>query len=111
MKKLVVIVFVIVLMLLVAACGQAATPAPAESQEEAAPAQEEAVEEASKRCDPLTDEEKSLLHEMRKWAQRERYRTDSKAQTIIDWIENNLKTNGEWNHRLRNWRFASRPFL
>jgi superfamily II DNA or RNA helicase len=62
-------------------------------------AQEEAVEEATKRCAPLTDEERSLLKEMRSWAQRERHRTDSKAQTIIEWIENNLKTNGDWNHR------------
>ncbi|MCG7932710.1 MAG: DISARM system SNF2-like helicase DrmD [Candidatus Thiodiazotropha lotti] len=62
-------------------------------------AQEEAVEEATKRSSPLTDKERKLLDQMRNWAQRERNRTDSKAQTVIDWIENNLKTKGEWNHR------------
>jgi len=62
-------------------------------------AQEEAVEEATKRSAPLTEKESRLLNEMRHWAQRERNRTDSKAQTVIDWVEGNLKTDGEWNHR------------
>lgn len=62
-------------------------------------AQGEAVEVATKRCAPLTDEERTLLQGMRSWAQRERHRTDSKARTIIEWVENNLKTDGEWNHR------------
>ena len=62
-------------------------------------AQEEAVEEATKRCAPLSDDERSLLDEMRAWAQRERNRTDSKAKAVIEWIEGNLKVNGEWNDR------------
>lgn len=62
-------------------------------------AQEEAVEEATKRSAPLTEKERRLLNEMRHWAQQERNRTDSKAQTVIDWVEGNLKTDGEWNHR------------
>lgn len=62
-------------------------------------AQSEAVEEASKRSAPLTDEENRLLSRMRDWAQRAANRTDSKAKAIVDWIEANLKTSGEWNDR------------
>ena len=62
-------------------------------------AQEEAVEAATRQSTPLTERERKLLDEMRQWAQRERNRTDSKARTIIDWIEVNLKTDGEWNDR------------
>ena len=60
-------------------------------------AHEEAVEVATRRCAPLTDKERQLLDELRQWAQRERNRADAKAMTIIDWIEENLKDDGEWN--------------
>jgi SNF2 family DNA or RNA helicase len=60
-------------------------------------AQQEAVEEVTKRAPPLTDQEKGLLNELRQWAQQERNRLDSKAEAIIAWIESNLKTNGKWN--------------
>ena len=62
-------------------------------------AQSEAVEEATKRSAPLTANERELLNEMRKWAGTASHRMDSKASTIVDWIETNLKTNGEWNDR------------
>jgi len=62
-------------------------------------AQQEAIEEASRRSPPLTDEEQRLLNEMREWAQRERHRADSKAEAIVAWIDANLKTNGRWNDR------------
>ena len=62
-------------------------------------AQIEAVEEASKRTAPLTDEERRLLDEMRAWAHEASHRLDSKARAILDWIENHLKTDGEWNGR------------
>ena len=61
-------------------------------------AQSEAVEEATKRSAPLTQEERRLLNEMRVWAEQASHRMDSKAQGI-DWIESNLKTDGEWNDR------------
>ena len=63
-------------------------------------AQVEAVEEASKRTAPLTGEERQLLNEMRTWAQEASHRTDSKAGAILNWIDSNLKTDGEWN----DWR-------
>lgn len=62
-------------------------------------AQTEAVEEATKRSAPLTDEESRLLSRMRDWAQKASHRTDSKANAILDWIETNLKTGGQWNDR------------
>ena len=34
-----------------------------------------------------------------KWAQKAKNRVDSKAQSIINWLEENLKTNGEWNNQ------------
>lgn len=62
-------------------------------------AQSEAVEEATKRSAPLTQEERRLLNEMRDWAEKASHRMDTKAQAIVDWIETNLKTDGEWNDR------------
>ncbi|MGX7925488.1 DISARM system SNF2-like helicase DrmD [Tsuneonella sp. HG094] len=62
-------------------------------------AQEEAVEEASKRAAPLTGEELRLLDRMRDWAHRNAQRADSKARAIVDWIGANLKTSGEWTDR------------
>lgn len=62
-------------------------------------AQSEAVEEASKRSAPLTANERLLLSELRGWAETASHRMDSKARKIINWIEENLKTEGEWNER------------
>jgi hypothetical protein len=62
-------------------------------------AQSEAVEEATKRSAPLMPEERRLLNEMRDWAQKASHRMDSKASAIVDWIEGNLKSDGEWNDR------------
>jgi len=63
-------------------------------------AQSEAIEEASYQAQPLTEEQLLLLQELRQWAQQAKNRIDSKAQSIINWLENNLKEpNGEWNDR------------
>jgi superfamily II DNA or RNA helicase len=62
-------------------------------------AQAEAVEEASSRAQPLTQEQRLILDDLRQWAQKAKNRVDSKAQSIIVWLEANLKTNGEWNDR------------
>lgn len=62
-------------------------------------AQAEAVEEASQRCQPLTSEQQRTLNDLRQWAQRAKNQVDSKAQAIIDWLNANLKTNGQWSDR------------
>ncbi len=62
-------------------------------------AQQEAVAEASKRSAPFTDEQSQLIGQLRDWAQGAQHQSDSKATAVCARIEQNLKTNGEWNHR------------
>jgi superfamily II DNA or RNA helicase len=54
-------------------------------------AQSEAVEEASRRSQPLTQEQQRMLADLRQWAQRAKNQTDSKARAILDWLSANLK--------------------
>ena len=58
---------------------------------------DEAVEASSRMVPPLTDEERKLLDVMRSWAERNAERVDAKAKAILEWIENHLIENGEWN--------------
>ena len=60
-------------------------------------AQLEAIEEATKHEAVLTDNEQTKLKELRSWAQVNKDRADSKANAIIEWIEEHLKTDGQWN--------------
>lgn len=62
-------------------------------------AQSEAVDEASRRAQPLTQEQQRMLDGLRQWAQRAKNQTDSKGKTIIDWLSVNLKPGGQWNDR------------
>jgi len=62
-------------------------------------AQEEAIEEATRRASPLTPEQRATLDELRTWAQRARNQADTKAQAILDWLTANLKPDGQWNDR------------
>jgi len=62
-------------------------------------AQTEAVEEATKRSTPPTDEELRMLSRMRDWAQRASHKADSKGRAIVEWIEANLRSGGDWNDR------------
>lgn len=62
-------------------------------------AQTEAVEEATKTTVPPTEEELRLLSQMRDWAQGARNKVDSKGNAILEWIETNLRSNGQWNDR------------
>ncbi len=62
-------------------------------------AQSEAIEEATKCSAPLTADEHRLISRMRDWAQKASHKIDSKARTIVDWVEANLKSGGEWNDR------------
>ncbi|WP_043320048.1 DISARM system SNF2-like helicase DrmD [Microbulbifer sp. HZ11] len=60
-------------------------------------AQAEAVEEASRRVPPLTEQQSKFLAPMRAWAQTAMNQVDSKAQALLDWLESHLKENGKWN--------------
>lgn len=62
-------------------------------------AQEEAVEVASKRSAPFTQEQSLLINQLREWAQRAQHQSDSKADAICGWIKKNLKPKGEWNNQ------------
>ena len=62
-------------------------------------AQNEAVEEATKRSAPATEEELRLLSRMRDWAQSASHKADSKGRAIVEWIESNLRSEGQWNDR------------
>lgn len=66
---------------------------------EAENAQIEAVEEASRRSQPLTPDQQRLLADLRQWAQRARNQPDSKAKAILDWLSANCKPGGQWNDR------------
>lgn len=59
-------------------------------------AQTEAVEEATKGAAPPTEEELRLLSRMRDWAQSASHKVDSKGRAILEWIETNLRSNGQW---------------
>ncbi len=60
-------------------------------------AQEEAIEKISQHSAPITKHEDQLINQMRSWAQRERNRTDSKAVTLLEWINTHLRDGDEWN--------------
>lgn len=60
-------------------------------------AQAEAVEAASGLATPLTDGQRTLLDRLMSWAEMAKNRPDSKAQTILGWLESHLKTAGQWN--------------
>jgi superfamily II DNA or RNA helicase len=62
-------------------------------------AQSEAVEEASRRAQPMTQEQQRMMDGMRQWAQRAKHQIDAKAKAILDWLAINLKPNGQWNDK------------
>jgi len=59
----------------------------------------EAVETASRHSAPLATEEKALLAELREFATHAATRADSKARALIDWLQANIKPNGQWSDR------------
>ena len=62
-------------------------------------AQSEAVEEASRRAQPLTAEQQQMLNELRSWAQTAKNQVDAKAKALLNWLKDNLKTDDQWNER------------
>lgn len=43
-----------------------------------------------------TAQEQALLGQMHEWAERSRYRPDSKAQRLIEWLHQTIKPGGQW---------------
>lgn len=60
-------------------------------------AQCEAVEAAAELAPSLTCDQRDMLDRLSSWAEKARNRVDSKANAILDWLENHLKTDGRWN--------------
>ena len=62
-------------------------------------AQNEAIEAAANLAPPLTDEEKEMMNKLLSWADKAKNRPDSKSKAVIKWLNEHLKTNGEWNEK------------
>lgn len=60
-------------------------------------AQDEAIEAATEMTDTLTDSQRTLLEKMSAWAERAKNRSDSKADAILAWLDEHLKTDGHPN--------------
>lgn len=59
-------------------------------------AEGEAVQEASRRMRPLSGEERRQVEQLRSWAQGAARRPDSKAESLIRWLEEHLRPGGRW---------------
>lgn len=58
---------------------------------------DEAVEMAAKSVVSVDDTERATIEKLLTWGRKAKERVDSKAEAILAWLENHLKTNGEWN--------------
>jgi len=56
----------------------------------------DALDSATRLFAESTDEEKALLKQMKKWAERARGQRDSKANQLIAWLKQNIKPGGKW---------------
>jgi SNF2 family DNA or RNA helicase len=59
-------------------------------------ATEEAIATTSPLFRPLSQEEASLLKEMRQWAEKASARLDSKAKELLHWLRTHIKPNNNW---------------
>lgn len=59
----------------------------------------EAVGVASELSAPVTEEQKRMLDRLAVWAETAKNRPDSKAETILRWLDENLKTDGRPNSK------------
>jgi hypothetical protein len=60
-------------------------------------AQQEAIEAVSAFSPELSPEDRNNLNRLTDWAEKNRNRSDSKADAILKWLHSHLKTNGQWN--------------
>jgi ERCC4-related helicase len=57
----------------------------------------EAVEVASELSTPVSEEQRRMLEKLTSWAEASKNRPDSKAEAILKWLDEHLKTKGELN--------------
>lgn len=55
------------------------------------------LEAATRLFQPVTAEERRLLNELHAWAEQARGRPDSKAATLLKWLEETVRPAGVWN--------------
>lgn len=60
-------------------------------------ASSDTVEAASRLFQPVSSEERGYLTELAKWAEAARAKPDSKAQTLLRWLEETVRPGGKWN--------------
>ncbi|MEQ8849016.1 DISARM system SNF2-like helicase DrmD [Botrimarina sp.] len=60
-------------------------------------AQDEAIEAATELTTALTDAQRNMLARMTAWADKAKNRSDSKAEAILSWLDESLKTDGQPN--------------
>lgn len=58
-----------------------------------------AVELSTRVCFTVPDEEKRILNELHRWAEKMRSNADSKLTAVIKWIRENLIKDGKWTNR------------
>jgi SNF2 family DNA or RNA helicase len=58
---------------------------------------DDAVEAHSKFSQPFTESQSQTIKQLREWAQVAQHQADAKSNAICKWIEQHLKTDGEWN--------------
>lgn len=58
---------------------------------------EEAVDTATVLFDELSTEEKKLLQELEDWAEQAKGRPDSKCGRLVEWLDETLRPDGQWN--------------
>lgn len=58
---------------------------------------EEAVDTATALFDDLSEREKKLLRELEDWAEQAKARPDSKCKRLVQWLEETLRPDGQWN--------------
>ncbi|MFA0888182.1 MAG: DISARM system SNF2-like helicase DrmD [Synergistales bacterium] len=62
-------------------------------------AEAEGMVQASTWLPPLNEEERILVEKLRAWGQVARNRPDSKAVALLDWLEKNLRPDGNWSKK------------
>lgn len=59
----------------------------------------EAVEVVGELAPPLSSSQRNMLDQLTAWAETNKNCADSKAKSLLAWLEDHLKSNGQWNDK------------
>lgn len=62
-------------------------------------AQHEVIELTAETAALLSTDERCMIGKLQAWAERNENRVDSKANAILSWLKDHLKSNGQWNDK------------